>query len=331
MVCFYCDKTINLRNRYTDNLSAGNRWHIECFSCNICGTILDDSDANLRLLDDSSLICNDCAYSCNGCNNKIEDLAIITEDKAFCVICFKCRHCKKRIENLKYARTSEGISCMDCHESLMERHWKRLQEKASNCRRKDLTEGRQAEQTIPKSPTKVQHPFSKEPPTLPYEAIQELRDTISSLTTLATVEPSERRRPTASSKILPFIDIDEQIHNQAREKDSTGSPEELELTSTLLPAAPLDPLSPSQAQAVSSPQSHEWVKIEDLFFFSRDQYSCVVRFKCRSCKKKIENLEYARTPQGIVCMNCNEASTPPDAKASEESLGQEQTAERHEL
>ena len=108
----------------TDLHPAGNRWHIDCFRCNTCGTLLD-SDANLLLLGDGSLICNNCTYSCNACGNKIEDLAILTGDQAFCASCFRCRNCKRKIENLRYARTSQGIFCMSCHESLMARRRKK--------------------------------------------------------------------------------------------------------------------------------------------------------------------------------------------------------------
>jgi hypothetical protein len=103
--------------------AAGNRWHIDCFRCNTCGTLLD-SDANLLLLGDGSLICNNCTYSCSACGNKIEDLAILTGDQAFCANCFKCRNCKRKIDNLRYARTSQGIFCMSCHETLMARRRK---------------------------------------------------------------------------------------------------------------------------------------------------------------------------------------------------------------
>lgn len=103
---------------------AGNRWHLDCFRCNTCNTLLD-SDANLLLLGDGSLICNNCTYSCNACGNKIEDLAILTGDQAFCATCFRCRNCKRKIENLRYARTSQGIFCMSCHESLMARRRKK--------------------------------------------------------------------------------------------------------------------------------------------------------------------------------------------------------------
>ncbi|KAI5197154.1 RhoGAP-domain-containing protein [Aureobasidium subglaciale] len=103
---------------------AGHRWHLGCFRCHSCATLLD-SDANLLLLGDGSLICNNCTYSCDSCGNKIEDLAILTGEQAFCATCFKCRNCKRKIENLRYARTSQGIFCMNCHESLMARRRKR--------------------------------------------------------------------------------------------------------------------------------------------------------------------------------------------------------------
>lgn len=105
-------------------LTAGNRWHLDCFRCNTCGTLLD-SDANLLLLGDGSLICNNCTYSCSACGNKIEDLAILTGEQAFCATCFRCRNCKRKIENLRYARTSQGIFCMGCHETLMARRRKK--------------------------------------------------------------------------------------------------------------------------------------------------------------------------------------------------------------
>ncbi|KAI2617006.1 RhoGAP-domain-containing protein [Hypomontagnella submonticulosa] len=116
---------------------AGNRWHLNCFRCNTCGTLLD-SDANLLLLGDGSLICNNCTYSCSACGEKIEDLAILTGDQAFCAACFRCRNCKRKIENLRYARTSQGIFCMNCHESLMARRRKKSKAAAqAKAREKD--------------------------------------------------------------------------------------------------------------------------------------------------------------------------------------------------
>lgn len=122
---------------HADSFAAGNRWHLDCFRCNTCNTLLD-SDANLLLLGDGSLICNNCTYSCSACNNKIEDLAILTGDQAFCATCFRCRNCKRKIENLRYARTSHGIFCMSCHESLMARRRKKSKAAAqAKAREKD--------------------------------------------------------------------------------------------------------------------------------------------------------------------------------------------------
>ncbi|KAI0193437.1 rho GTPase activator Rga [Astrocystis sublimbata] len=115
---------------------AGNRWHLNCFRCNTCNTLLD-SDANLLLLGDGSLICNNCTYSCSACGDKIEDLAILTGEQAFCAACFRCRNCKRKIENLRYAKTSQGIFCMSCHESLMARRRKKSKAAHAKSREKD--------------------------------------------------------------------------------------------------------------------------------------------------------------------------------------------------
>ena len=112
---------------HTDNHPqelAGQRWHLPCFRCSTCGNVLD-ADANLLLLGDGNLICHSCTYSCSACGQKIEDLAILTGDQAFCSGCFRGRNCKKKIENLRYARTSQGIFCMLCHETLMARRRKK--------------------------------------------------------------------------------------------------------------------------------------------------------------------------------------------------------------
>ena len=81
---------------------------------------------------------------------------IFTGDQA----CFKCRNCNKKIETLKYARTSRGIFCMNCHESLMERR-----------RRKALARSKQREQKPARSLLNPQDPLSKAFPALSPEAI----------------------------------------------------------------------------------------------------------------------------------------------------------------
>ncbi|KAK3487711.1 uncharacterized protein B0T23DRAFT_406960 [Neurospora hispaniola] len=131
---------------------AGNRWHLDCFRCNTCNTLLD-SDANLLLLGDGSLICNNCTYSCSACGNKIEDLAILTGDQAFCATCFRCRNCKRKIENLRYARTAHGIFCMNCHESLMARRRKKAKAAAQ-------AKARDTDKSLPALPPNAVPPSS---------------------------------------------------------------------------------------------------------------------------------------------------------------------------
>ncbi|RMZ88124.1 hypothetical protein DV736_g4642, partial [Chaetothyriales sp. CBS 134916] len=144
---------------------AGNRWHIDCFRCNTCNTLLD-SDANLLLLADGSLICNNCTYSCSSCGNKIEDLAILTGDQAFCASCFKCRNCKRKIENLRYARTSQGIFCMDCHEALMARRRKKTGRGTTGSRSKTVAAAasNMLDKSLPAIPAPEPRPAENEAP-----------------------------------------------------------------------------------------------------------------------------------------------------------------------
>ena len=196
---------VTLRDRYTDTLPAGNRWHIDCFRCNTCGTILD-SDANLLLLGDGSLICNNCTYSCSVCNNKIEDLAILTGDQAFCATCFKCRNCKKKIENLKYARTSQGIFCMECHESLMQRRRKKSQKNASN-RHKHLQQ-----------PPNNAMLLDKSLPSLPPNAVNQV------------VFPPDNESPPSESYSETPTELPPTAHKMAsnmRSRSETGAPAEV--------------------------------------------------------------------------------------------------------
>lgn len=126
-ITYYCKRCKEILEEGPAFELAGSHWHIDCFRCNTCGTLLH-SDSNLLLLSDGSLICNDCTYSCSACNQKIEDKAIIMGDRAFCEPCFKCRNCKRKIENLRCVRTSQGVFCIRCHEGLMQRRRKKKQQ-----------------------------------------------------------------------------------------------------------------------------------------------------------------------------------------------------------
>lgn len=177
---------------------AGQRWHIDCFRCSTCNTLLD-SDAHLLLLGDGSLICSNCTYSCSSCGNKIEDLAILTGDQAFCAQCFRCRNCKKKIENLRYARTSQGIFCMDCHESLMQR---RRKKKATAAAKRPGGPGVKLDKSLPSLPPNFEETRSlEETPSEGYaEAIPEIPTSKTDLADGGQSESSPSRPTTASGK-----------------------------------------------------------------------------------------------------------------------------------
>lgn len=113
----------------------------------------------MLVLGNGSLICANCSYHCYGCGKKIDDLAILTGDQAFCSSCFCCRNCKKKIEDLRYARTSQGIFCMTCHEALLAKKRKqkaarrereaREREALMNPSHRDSVDSKHSDYTIP--------------------------------------------------------------------------------------------------------------------------------------------------------------------------------------
>ncbi|PVG02489.1 RhoGAP-domain-containing protein, partial [Serendipita vermifera] len=89
-------------------------WHVDCFKCAKCGDRVN-ADTNLLLLSDGSPVCGGCSYHCSICKLPITDEAIMTGDDSYHALCFTCRQCGKRIEELVFAKTSQGIYCMECH------------------------------------------------------------------------------------------------------------------------------------------------------------------------------------------------------------------------
>lgn len=107
-------------------------FHVDCFKCAKCGNQVT-ADTNLLLLSDGSPICANCSYSCNVCKQPILDEAIMTGDDSYHAHCFKCKVCKNRIDELVFAKTSQGIYCMNCHNERVarsRRHQARKQERA---------------------------------------------------------------------------------------------------------------------------------------------------------------------------------------------------------
>ncbi|RVX70840.1 hypothetical protein B0A52_05996 [Exophiala mesophila] len=231
---------------------AGNRWHIDCFRCNTCGTLLD-SDANLLLLGDGSLICNNCTYSCSNCNNKIEDLAILTGDQAFCANCFKCRNCKRKIENLRYARTSQGIFCMDCHEALMARRRKKSGKATSQRSRgpgthydKSLPAIPPPESRKPAPVPEVQSPYSDEYQESPNPDIQSVSKSISELQRDVDSRPSSADQSNRDMRTLPSTTFRTNRHSMMSQRsDLNTGPEEF-----LIPLA-FDPTPQPSSQSPS--------------------------------------------------------------------------------
>lgn len=104
---------------------------MDCFKCAKCGNQVT-ADTNLLLLSDGSPICANCSYSCNVCKLPILDEAIMTGDDSYHAHCFKCKVCKNRIDELVFAKTSQGIYCMNCHNQRVarsRRHAQRQREK----------------------------------------------------------------------------------------------------------------------------------------------------------------------------------------------------------
>lgn len=114
-ICKKCNNAILEAHAYE---LGDDRWHTDCFKCLECKLLLG-CNSNFLVLGDGNLICSNCTYNCKQCGKKIDDLAILTGDQAYCSNCFKCRVCKLKIEDLRYARTLKGLFCMSCHEKLV--------------------------------------------------------------------------------------------------------------------------------------------------------------------------------------------------------------------
>ncbi|KAI0028791.1 hypothetical protein K488DRAFT_57737 [Vararia minispora EC-137] len=103
-------------------------FHVECFKCAKCHDTVT-ADTNLLLLSDGQPVCSNCSYSCSVCQLPILDEAIMTGDDSYHAHCFKCKHCGNRIDELMFAKTSNGIYCMGCHHQRVARSRRHAQKK----------------------------------------------------------------------------------------------------------------------------------------------------------------------------------------------------------
>lgn len=121
-------------------------WHIECFRCAKCKNRVSTERDDILLLSDGHPICGECNYSCNICNQPIMEEAIMTGDESYHASCFTCRSCHSKIEELVFAKTSQGIYCMKCHNERVARSRKHAEHKRAKARReKQLQDAHNAE------------------------------------------------------------------------------------------------------------------------------------------------------------------------------------------
>ncbi|TCD61700.1 hypothetical protein EIP91_008029 [Steccherinum ochraceum] len=113
-VCPGCKNTVMTEDGGVVVAFGQSFFHVDCFKCAKCNDKVT-ADTNLLLLSDGSPVCANCSYSCNVCGQPILDEAIMTGDDSYHAHCFNCKVCKKRIDELVFAKTSQGIYCMDCH------------------------------------------------------------------------------------------------------------------------------------------------------------------------------------------------------------------------
>ncbi|KAL4249530.1 hypothetical protein ABKN59_007206 [Abortiporus biennis] len=113
-VCPGCRKTVVTEDGGVVVAFGQSFFHVDCFKCAKCNNQVT-ADTNLLLLSDGSPVCANCSYCCNVCGEPILDEAIMTGEDSYHAHCFNCKVCKKRIDELVFAKTSQGIYCMDCH------------------------------------------------------------------------------------------------------------------------------------------------------------------------------------------------------------------------
>ncbi|KAL0956018.1 hypothetical protein HGRIS_002192 [Hohenbuehelia grisea] len=119
MCCPYCKQPVVTEDGGLVVAFGQSFFHVDCFTCAKCGNRVT-ADTNLLLLSDGSPICANCTYSCNVCHQPILDEAFMTGEDTYHADCFKCKICHKKIDgDLTFARTSQGIYCMDCHNERM--------------------------------------------------------------------------------------------------------------------------------------------------------------------------------------------------------------------
>ncbi|GAA5939549.1 uncharacterized protein JCM15063_006212 [Sporobolomyces koalae] len=110
-------------------------FHVDC-RCAKCHNLVEH-DTNLLLLSDGSPVCENCSYICSVCSKPIHNEAIVTGDESYHAECFRCRSCSNKIEELIFAKTTQGIWCMSCHNERVARTRKHAEAKKNRGARKE--------------------------------------------------------------------------------------------------------------------------------------------------------------------------------------------------
>ncbi|WVQ84309.1 hypothetical protein IAT38_006461 [Cryptococcus sp. DSM 104549] len=137
--CGGCKNVIDQENGGVVVAFGQSLWHVECFRCAKCKEKVS-ADTNLLLLSDGSPVCGNCSYQCFICKQAITEEAIMTGDESYHAHCFTCRTCKRRIDELIFAKTSQGIYCMNCHNERVARSRRHAEAKRQRQARKEEKE-----------------------------------------------------------------------------------------------------------------------------------------------------------------------------------------------
>ncbi|PWN44503.1 RhoGAP-domain-containing protein [Ceraceosorus guamensis] len=134
-VCGGCKKMIDEESAEQGVIQfAAQLWHVDCFRCAKCQNPVSTDRDDILLLSDGHPICGQCNYSCQICGLPIMEEAIMTGDESYHASCFTCRSCHTPIEELVFAKTSQGIYCMSCHNERVARSRRNAANKRSKAK-----------------------------------------------------------------------------------------------------------------------------------------------------------------------------------------------------
>ncbi|WWC71939.1 uncharacterized protein I206_105898 [Kwoniella pini CBS 10737] len=145
--CGGCHEVIDQESGGVVVAFGSSLWHVDCFKCAKCKNKVS-ADTNLLLLSDGSPVCGNCSYQCFVCKQAITEEAIMTGDESYHAHCFTCRTCKRRIEELVFAKTSQGIYCMACHNERVARSRRHAEHKRQKQARKEERERERREKHV---------------------------------------------------------------------------------------------------------------------------------------------------------------------------------------